>query len=59
MYGLYSIEIDGMKLYSKDALELLRIAMIRELSGVKSVVRYPDGSIMYSTGLGYLKEEGE
>ena len=47
-FGLYSIEINGVKLYSTDPDELLRIAREYELRGYDSVIiRYPNGEVMY------------
>lgn len=49
-FGLYRIEINGLKLYSTDPDELLRIAREYELRGWDSVIiRYPNGEIMYSS----------
>lgn len=47
-FGLYRIEINGLKLYSTDVDELLRIAREYELRGYDDVIiRYPNGEIMY------------
>lgn len=48
-FGLYSIEINGAKLHSTDPDELLRIAREYELRGYNSIIRYPNGEIMYSS----------
>lgn len=48
-FGLYRIEINGLKLYSTDIDELLRIAREYELRGYDGIViRYPNGEVMYS-----------
>lgn len=46
-FGLYSIEFEGMRLYSVDADELLRTAKEYELRGYHTIIRYPNGEIMY------------
>lgn len=47
-FGLYRIEINGLKLYSTDVDELLRIAREYELRGYDGIIiRYPNGEIMY------------
>ena len=48
-FGLYSIEINGIRLYSTDPDELLRMAKEYELREYNSVViRHPNREIMYS-----------
>ena len=47
-FGLYRIEINGMKLYSTDPDELLIIAKEYELRGYNGIIiRYPNGEVMY------------
>lgn len=47
-FGLYSIEINGIKLYSADPNEFLIIAKEYERLGCDSVIiRYPNGEVMY------------
>lgn len=49
-FGLYRIEINGLRFYSSDADELLSIAREYELRGCDSIIiRYPNGEIMYSS----------
>ena len=45
--GLYSIDINGIKLYSTNPDELLMIARECELRGCSVTIRYPNGEIMY------------
>lgn len=46
-FGLYMIEINGIRLYSTNPDELLIIAKVYELRGCSVVIRYPNGEIMY------------